>query len=62
MSVYKGYDPKSAVATNKYISTHKEKLNLLLPIGTKAKWRKKAEKAGDKSLTAYIIRLVEQDI
>lgn len=62
MSAYKGYDSKSAAATNRYIKANKEKLNLLLPIGTKEKWRDKAEKAGDKSLTAYIIRLVEQDI
>ena len=61
MSKYTGYDEKSKERTMRYQKKHRESLTLNLPIGTKAKWRERAEKAGFDSVTSYLSYLSDRD-
>ena len=57
----KYYDEKAKERTNRYRAANRDKLTLDLPKGTKAIWQEQAAKAGEKSLTQYIKRLIEED-
>lgn len=60
MSEYKGYTQQQNKATQKYLSEHKERLQLWIDKGKKAEYIQKA-KAKGMSLTAYICYLIEND-
>ena len=60
MSEYKGYTQKQSVATQKYLSTHKEQVRIWVDKGKKKDYMDKA-KAKGLSLTAYIVKLIEED-
>lgn len=61
MSEYKGYTEIGKRATKKYIKEKRDSLNLNLPKGKKEEYRAQAEAKGYKSLTAYIVALIEGD-
>ena len=61
MSKYLGYDEKSKARTMRYNATSRENLVLNLPKGTKDRYRQYATAHGYKSLTAYIVALIEQE-
>ena len=61
MSEYKGYTEVGKKATAKYIKEKRDTLNLNLPKGKKEEYRAQAEAKGYKSLTAYIVALIEGD-
>lgn len=61
MSEYKGYTEIGKRATQKYIKEKRDSLNLNLPKGKKEEYRAQAEAKGYKSLTAYIVALIEGD-
>lgn len=56
------YNEKSKERTMRYMKEKRDKLTLDLPKGTKDKWRERITRTGDKSITQYIIRIIEQDI
>lgn len=62
MATYNGYNPKNKDSIMKYMKEKRDKLTLDLPKGTKDKWRERIAITGDRSITQYIIRLIEQDI
>ena len=61
MSEYKGYTEVGKRASMKYRKEHRESLTLDLPKGKKEEYRTQAEAKGYKSLTAYIVALIEGD-
>ena len=61
MSEYKGYTQKQAIATAKYKKkVGYEKLTIEVKQGKKEEFKAKA-KAKGLSLTAYIVKLIEED-
>lgn len=64
MSKYTGYDEKSKARTMKYIKKSRESLTMLLPIGTKERYREHIAKYydADTSLTSLYMELMERDI
>lgn len=56
------YDEKAKERIMRYQKAKREMMNLNLPLGTKEHWKKRIEQTGDKSVTAYIMRLIEKDI
>lgn len=60
MSVYKGYTEKQNKATQKYIKENLEQISFRVPKGKKEEYQIKAAAKG-KSLTAYIVDLIEKD-
>ena len=60
MSVYKGYDEISKRASMKYNKEKRDSLTLNLPKGKKNEYKAKAAEKG-LSLTAYIMKLIEED-
>lgn len=56
------YDEKAKVRTMKYMKEKRDKLTLNLPLGDKDKYKEHAEKNHNKSLTALIVDLLEEDI
>lgn len=61
MSEYKGYTKAAGQATARYKKEHRDSLKLDLPKGKKEEYRAQAEAKGYKSLTAYIVALIEGD-
>ena len=60
MSKYTGYTQQQNKATQKYIATHLEDIRFRVKKGKKAEYQAKA-KAKGLSLSAYIIKLIEED-
>lgn len=61
MSEYKGYTKAAGQAAMKYRKANIERITLDLPKGKKEEYRAQAEAKGYKSLTAYIVALIEGD-
>ena len=60
MSKYEGYNESRKKAIMRYKKKAIETFHLDLPIGKKDEYKAKAERKG-LSLTAYIVRLIEND-
>ena len=60
MSKYEGYNESRKKAIIKYHKEKRDNLNINLPKGKKDEYKAKAERKG-LSLTAYIVRLIEND-
>ena len=61
MSKYEGYNESRKQASMKYRKANIERIALDLPKGKKEEYRAQAEAKGYKSLTAYIVALIEGD-
>lgn len=60
MSKY--YDEKAKVRTARYMKEKRDKLTLDLPKGAKDRYKAHALSRGNRSLTALIVELLENDI
>lgn len=60
MSVYKGYTDNQNKATQKYIKENLEQISFRVKKGKKDEYKEKAASKG-LSLTAYIMKLIEED-
>ena len=58
----KYYDEKAKERTIRYMGEKRDKLTLNLPKGAKERYKTHAETIHGKSLTAFIIDLIEKDI
>lgn len=58
----KYYDEKAKERTMRYLEEKREKLTLNLPKGAKERYKAHAENVHGKSLTAFIVELIEKDI
>ena len=56
------YDEKAKERTIRYIKEKRDNLNLNLPKGAKDRYKLHAEKKRGMSLTALIVKLLEEDI
>lgn len=61
MSEYKGYTKEAGQATARYKKEHRDRIIVEIPKGKKEEYRAQAEAKGYKSLTAYIVALIEGD-
>lgn len=56
------YDEKAKERTMRYMKEKRDKLTLNLPLGDKERYKTHAKQNHNKSLTALIVDLVEEDI
>lgn len=61
MSKYTGYTQQQNKATQKYIKSNLEQISFRVKKGKKAEYQEKAKEKGY-SLSAYIIKLIEEDV